>query len=369
MKRVICYVLMLVTLVGLLTACGEKKLSDAEYLELAKDKAEQNKKTVGLYVTKGDKTYEVTMDYLVYFLAYNEQQGLEYREENKDYFNSVYKGEYDYWSVLAGNGETIKQTFKNRAFATAAYSSIMYFEAMEAGYELEPQRLAQLDQLTADFMAKYTAEEKARGGLTEEIIRASYERILIADAYEKKLASEIVVDEEEVAASVDKEDYRVYVTDYLYVSKNDYADDFSKVELTPDQMAERVNAIEDALAQAEKGQTMASLQAKYADFMTYATRDFYRTNNTYESMYMQAAMKLEVGECVLKETDTGYYVIKLIDNTQYVGYEDAIQAAIDAAETADKADIYTEIEKEYEIETATGWDAVELGNFILKKAQ
>lgn len=366
MKRLICCVLMLVMATALFAGCGEKKLTDAEYLELAKEKAEENKKKVGLYITKGDTTHEITMDKLVYFLAYYEKQGLEYFNENKEYFDNVYSGEYDYWSITSGsNGETMKDNYKNMAFSTAVYTYLMYLEAVENGMELSEVRKAQLDTLTAEFVAGFTAQQRARCGMTEECIRENYERILLADAYVTQLQEGHEPDEEAIKATVDKEDYRVYVSDYLYVSKFDYNDDFTKIELSEDEMTARKEAIENALVQTEKGQTMMSIQVLYNEFMTYATRDFYRTNVTYEEDYIETAMSLEPDECVLLETSTGYYVIKLISNDQIVGYEEAVQDALDNAQAVDVATLYQEIEKEYEVTKAEAWDAVSFGSYAL----
>ncbi len=367
MKRWIGLVLLVIMTVCMFGGCGEKELTDEEYLELAKTKAEQNKKTVGLYITKDSTTHEITMDWLLYFLAYNERQGLAYYEENKEYFDSIYGEAYDFWSAESGSGSTIRENYKNMAFSSAVYTMLMYMEAVENEMELSDVRKAQVEKLTAEFLKKYTVQEQARCGMTEEIVRANYERILLADAYVSKLQEGNEVDEEAVRETVDKEDYRVYVTDYLYVSKYDYDDDFKKLELTVEESKERKDAIENALLQTKKGQTMISIRSLYSDFMTYATRDFYRTNVTYEADYVEAAMSLEPGECMLKETSTGYYVIMLKDNTQIVGYEEAVQKAMEEAEAVDISEIYKEIEKQYEVTKAEAWDAVEFGSYTIVK--
>ncbi len=368
MKRVLCGMLMLMMGIGLLTGCGDKELSDEEYAEIAEQKAQNDKKVVALYATKGSNTYEITMNDVVYFLAYNELQGYQAYAEKKEEYEAVFGEGYDFWETQGADG-TMGDVYKGMAFSTIAYTYVFYYEAVEEGMKLDAQRTAQLDAATENFLAKYTPAQRARCGMTAEGIRATYERIFLADAYMEKLTAEHVVDEEAVTATVDKEDYLVYVTDYLYVPKADYDDDLKQIELTENELAERKAAIEDALTKVEKGQEMLAVRAIYDKFMTYATRDFYRTNATYEEEYIEKAVAMEVGENALLETKSGYYVIKLIDNTQYAGYDEAVKAAIEDAKNLDISKVYTELEKEYDISTSEAWDAVKFGNYIMEKKE
>lgn len=364
MKRLLCLLLMAALTAGMLTGCKDKEMTDEEYLELIDQRAEDNKKTVALYISGPEKNYEVTLDWLVYYLAYYEKQALNTKAENNDYFQALYGDEYDFWNLPSSDGKTtMAETYKSAAFSSMIYTAIMYFEAVEAGVEAGDSRLVKLDSTTQSFLAKYTLAERAKCGMSEECIRENYERIFLADAYAEYLTENRQVDEEAIRETVDKEDYRVYQTDYLYISKSRYDDDLNRVELSEEEVKRRAAAAQAAYEKVLMGEDMIKVRAEYDDIMTYSTRDFTRTNVSVEQNYIAEAVKLENGEIAYLETDLGYYVIKMIDNTEYSGYEDAVQAAIDTAKAQDISEVYEEIEKKYEVTPSEAYESLRLGNY------
>lgn len=364
MKRLFCMLLIAVLTAGLLTGCKDKKMSEEDYLELIAQRAEDNKKTVALYISGPEKNYEVTMDWLVYYFAYYEKQALATQAENQEYFEALYGEEYDFWSLPSSDGKnTMAETYKKAAFSSMVYTAIMYYEALEQGIEAGSSRLIKLDSATQSFLAKYTLEERAKCGMSEECIRENYERIFLVDAYAEYLTENREVDEDAIRETVDKEDYRVYQTDYLYISKNQYDENLNRVELSEEEVKRRAAAADAAYEKVMMGEDMIKVRSEYDDIMTYSTRDFTRTNISIEQAYITEAVKMENGETVFLETDLGYYVIRMVDNSQYSGYEDAVQEAIDKAKAEDISDIYEEIEKGYEVTPSEAYDSIRLGQF------
>lgn len=364
MKRLFCVLLIAALAAGMLTGCKDKEMTDEEYLELIEQKAEDNKKTVALYISGPEKSYEITLDWLVYYLAYYEKQALSTQSENSEYFEALYGEEYDFWSLPSSDGKTtMAETYKSAAYSSMIYTAIMYFEAVEAGVEAGDSRLVKLESTTQSFLAKYTLAERAKCGMSEECIRENYERIFLVDAYAEYLTENREVDEDAIRESIDKEDYRVYQTDYLYISKSQYDDDLNRVELSEEEVKRRAAAAQAAYEKVLMGDDMVKVRAEYDDIMTYSTRDFTRTNISVEQNYIAEAVKLENGEITFLETDLGYYVIKMVDNTQYSGYEDAVQEAIDTAKAQDISEVYEEIEKKYEVTPSDAYESIRLGGY------
>ncbi|MBO7650250.1 MAG: hypothetical protein J6S79_05860 [Lachnospiraceae bacterium] len=369
MRRVkqITAVLLVLVLACAAVGCKKKKMSDEQYLELAEKKAEQNKKTTLLVMTAGDgSVYNITAYDMVYYLAYNEKAALEFKAKQNDYYSTMYGADYDFWSVTDSNGTTVKDGYKEQAYAAAAYAFVFAQEAKNAGMTIEESRRVSLNTATEQFLAGFTAEQKARCGMTEACIRENYERIFLAEQYIEKMTADYKVDEAAIRASIDKEDYRVYKTNYMYVSKFDREENsFKQIELSPEEAAKRKAAIEDALVRAESGESLEQICTLYNEFMYGGTSSFTKQQINEDPDYNNAALKLKKGECTLFERESSYYVIILVDNEEFSGYEEAVEAAIEDERNKGVAALYQSISGAYDFAKTEAWEAITLGSYTI----
>lgn len=363
---VVCALCMCVACMGMFSGCGKTQITDAEYEELAKKAAKTNAGKVVLKITKGDKTHDVTLDMLTYFLAYNESEGNAFYKENIDMFRTMYGENANFWKIPYNETMTMGDTYKDAAYSTALYTLLMYFEAEEVGMTLTESRKNALELSVTRFLSGYTAEERARCGMTEEVIRANYERLFLADQYKEVATSTVQVDTEAVAATIDKEDYRLFETTYLYLSKNTDDAAFNTVAGSTEQ---RVALMEECLADAKNGTALADIQKKHAQVLTYATRDFLKSNtSSIEPDYVTNAEEMKEGEIRMLNYDYGIYIVKLDSNTKYYGYDDAVTAAIEKEKNTEASKVFTKVEEKYTVVKTDEWDAIEMGT-ILKAPQ
>ncbi|MBO7630928.1 MAG: hypothetical protein J6S78_01190 [Lachnospiraceae bacterium] len=351
-----------------MVGCKKKKMSDEEYLKLAETKAEQNKKKVLLKLTSTDgTTYDITAYDMVYFLAYNERSALEFQAKQNDYYIAMYGTDYDFWNITDSSGIKIKEGYKETAYATAAYAYIFYMEAKKNGVELEESRRAGISLATEKFLLNYTPEQRAKCGMTEACIRENYEKVFLAEQYIDKLTKDVVIDEEAVRATVDKEDYRVYETDFLYVAKYDTDENFHRVDFSDEEVEERRAGVYDALERTKNGEDMIEIRKDYERFMGYGTSDFFRTQVDEDPDYNNAAMALKKGECVLFERDSRYYIIYMEDNEKFKGYEEAVEKAIETKRNTYVAEINEELRAKYDIAKTEEWESITMGDYALIK--
>ncbi len=363
--KLVAMLLVLLMVVAPLGGCKKKQLTDKEYEELAQKQAEKNKKKVVLRVTEGNETFDVTLYDALYYLVYNEKSALSVKNEQNSYFASMYGEDYNFWEITNSDGIKTKDGYKENAYATVVYTTVFYNEAKKAGMELEEIRRIQLDSATAMFMNDYTAEQRAKCGMTEACIRENYEKIFLADQYVEKMTSSYEVDEQAIRDSIDKEDYRVYETDYLFVQKSGIDENYERFEYTPEEQEMRKNAVEDALERVKNGEQMMNVRNDYADFMTYGTRDIYRTTVTIEASYVDASVALAKGEAVLLEGNTSYYIIYMVDNTQFVGYEEAVDEAISDETSVGVGELYQSVSDRYNFTKTEEWEAINLGDLAI----
>lgn len=337
-------------------------MTEEEYKKLAETNAKNNAGKVVMTLTKNGVTHEVTLDMLTYFLAYNEKEGNAAFENNKDYYKALFGDDVNFWTMQSNNSRSMAEEYKLMVYDTAVYTMILYFEAQDAGMTLSDSRKNAVANTTALFLNKYTWEERARCGMTDEVIAQSYERIFLADQYKEQITANVKVDEDAVRATINKEDYHLYETSYLYISKS--MDDESLVAAAGSQ-EQRKQLMEMCKEEAEKGKSFADIQKEHADVLTYATRDFTAAIQTsYEPEYINLARDMKIGEYRLLEFNYGIYLITIDSNTKYYGYDDAVQAAMDEAFAKDANTIFSQIDKDYEIKTTDNWDKIEMGTVL-----
>ena len=364
----IAAVLLVLCMMACMAGCKKKKMSDEEYLKLAETKASQNKNKVLLRMMADDgSVYDITAYDMVYYLAYSEKDALELQAKQHAYYVSLYGNEYDFWEITDSNGTKVKDGYKENAYASASYAFIFSQQAKNSGMVLEEARRLAAATATEKFLLKFTAEQRAKCGMTEACIRENYERIFLAEQYIEKMTRDFKVDEDAIRATVDREDYRVYETDYLYVAKFDRDEDYKRVDFTPEESARRKAAIDDALERVKGGESMVQVRSSYDDIMGYGTSDFYRTQIDEDPEYNKAAMALKKGECTLFERESSYYIILLVDNEKYSGYEEAVASAIETAQNTGIADYAKTISDRYEVVKTEEWDSITLGSYAIVK--
>lgn len=358
---VICVICLCVSCMGMMTGCG-KKMTDAEYEELAKENAEANSKKVVLKITKGDKTYDVTLDMCTYYLAYNENDGNENFNSNSEYYKGLYGDNVNFWNITASAGQTMRQVYKEYVYSSVLYTLLMYYEATEVGLSMTEDRKNLLDTATKQFLEKFTAEQRARCGMTEDVIRANYERIFLAQQFSSIAASNIVVDREAIAAKVDKEQYRHYKTNFLYLTKSDDNEELAKKVGNTEQRLALMNS---CFEEVKNGATLEEVKAEHGDTLVLNNSNFRLIESSgLDPNYITAVMNMKVGETKLLDFSYGIFIVELVDNTTFYGYEDAVTEEVEKAQQQSVKEIYEGIEAKYSIEKTEDWDAITMGTIL-----
>ena len=359
---VICVICLCVSCMGAFTGCGKKKLTDAEYEDLAKQKAADNAKKVVFKISKGDKSYDVTLDMFTYYLAYNEADGNDNYNTNIDYYRELF-GDTDFWSIVSSTtGQTMGQIYKDQVYSSMMYTLLMYYEALEAGVSMTDNRKSVIDQTTEQFLNRFTAEQRARCGMTADVIRANYERIFLADQFSTIMASNVVIDRDVVAKTVDKEMYRYYKTNYIYLTKSDENEELAKRAGTTEQ---RQELMKECFEEAQGGADLADIQAKHKEILVYSNRDFRPVDaQGLDVDYINAVLNMKVGDRRMLDLNYGIYILELVDDSTFYGYEDAVTEKVAETQQRGIKEIYENIEAKYTIVKTEEWDAIQLGTYL-----
>ena len=207
-------------------------------------------------------------------------------------------------------------------------------------------------------------------GLSVEDIASIQKKVFLGNKYYEKMMKSIKIDEEAVKKTVDKEAYRQYNVDYIYIPTVNYNEDYNPVEMSKKEKQKAYDKIKALLPKAIKGRKFDDLVGDDEEQLESGSISFIKGDNIYGEAFEKAALELKKGEVADKviEGDDGYYIIKMADDNSSESYESEIENAINNAKNEAFAKKFEEIKKEHKIEiNSSVWDTVELGQITYDK--
>lgn len=273
-------------------------------------------------------------------------------EYQYDSLDQMFGGTGAYWNMSADDSGTvsIRDVAKEEAINNSIYNELLYNEAVSEGYALTEE-----EKNTADT----NAENMMEGALSEEIISKSkftkeyltevLGKTALVARFRKDKVDALDIDDEEIKAGVSYEEYRQYDVEYLFTSKKTTGEDGNSVDKTEDQKTTDSNTLKSYYEKAKTAEDWSKLLAEDEKAVTYQTSDFIKSDTTFDDEFEAKIMAMENGEISeVYETDSGYYVVRMIDNNSSESYDNAVKDAITAAENEGFTNIYQDILKKHE---------------------
>lgn len=339
--------------VGTTTSTAEQEADAAVVKTRAEELAGQ------VAVTVGD--LEITMDSMMMFIYSMENLGAQY-----EYYYQLYY-QTSFWNMVADeSGTLMKDVYKDYVMNSAIQYGVLYQKAIELGMTMTEEDKTENQAFVDEIFANITADELERAGFTRDKLLETVEFMTYAEKYYNSLIDGFGIDEEEIKAEVNQEDYKEYETEYLYLSTSSYDENYQLVERTEEEKAEDYVFIQDVLAKLKAGSTMAELK-EANDNLTHTTRTFMEDNETIDATYIEAAIALENGEYSdIVETKYGYYIILMVDNNCTDSYLAALDDAYGAKVDTEFQKAFAELEVNYtQTINEEVWGPIELGNTII----
>lgn len=372
-RRIGIALTMTVLTAALLTGCGKKENTTAQTtptptaavgtaeqeadMEVVKNRAAELAKTVA--VTVGN--LDVTMDTMMMFIYSMENMGAQY-----EYYYQLYYGS-GFWDMAYDEtGITMRDVYKGYVMNSAVQYGILYQEALENGITLnEEEREENRDFVDQVFQA-ISAEELERAGFTREKLLETAEMMTYAEKYYNFLIETYGITEEDVKKEINRDEYKEYETEYLYLSTSNYDSEYKLIERTEAETAENRAFMQGLLEQLKSGATMEEIKTANTG-LTHTTRTFLADTTSVDEAYVEAASALENGEYSgVVETKYGYYIIKMLNNDCDTSYLAALDDAYGARVDEAFAKTYEELEKKYpQTVNEEAWEQIVLGQTII----
>lgn len=331
-----------------------------------------------ILTVNGEKIYLEDMMYDIYM-----------SESTGNYMDELYKQNYgsSYWEAESKDGITNAELLKDNTLESMMQRTMMYDEAVAAGYALTNEELTECDDNATSAFEKLTAEEKNKTGLTKELIVNYYQKKALADRYKQDWIDSFDIDDAAIIADISKEDYRQYDIQYYYIPYEKTDDNGQTVDMSDDEKAEAKAELEasykdikslddfttyinsDTAAEGEQAEEETADEGPKAPEGTnikYTTKNFIETDEVtdFDAGLLSEIKNMDndtISEVV--EDSYGCYIIKMVNNNSTERYDSECESAISDAENemfATKID-ELEVEKYYIEVNDKEWDKVEFG--------
>lgn len=314
--------------------------------------------TKSVVVTVNDK--DIYLSEMMYYIMAVESSGAQYEAAYQQYTGTSY---WDQKDPNDPNGKTIREQAKDYVMDTAELYAILYDKAVKDGFTLTDEEKTQAETNADQILTSMSKDQLKLTGFTKELLSQVQQKLTLAGKYHTDLIDKFDIDDEGIKGTIKRDDYKQYKTEFLFVPTTKLDESYNSVELTDDEKTAAKATITAALDKVKAGEEFAAIKGA-DDKLTTSTLDFVLNDGTAEKAYQDAAFTLEndVFTKDIVETDTGFYIIKMVDNNASDAYDNAVTEAISKAEQDAFNAEYVNIKKEYTITVNSKvWDPIVIG--------
>ncbi len=312
-----------------------------------------------LLTVDGEKYHLDDLSYYIYNTEYQ-----------YDYYDQMFGGNGSYWNMSSDeSGTTMRDIAKQDALDTAVYYEVLYDEAVAEGYTLTEEEKTTIDTNVTAMMETMTKGTIANGNFTKDSLIESLGKTTLVSRYRQDKIDALDIDDAGITADISRDEYRQYDIEYLFTSKKTTDAEGKSIDMTDDEKAAALTTLNTYYEKAKSTEDWSTLLPEEEKVVTYRTDNFIESDTTFDDDFEKQIMAMENGAISeVHETDTGYYVVRMINNNSSESYDTAVEAAITNAENEGFDTLYEEIlaKHEYKINDSA-LKSLNMGSTILSK--
>lgn len=255
-------------------------------------------------------------------------------EDSMKVYSEAYEKEVKepYWEQEVDGGTTMGQMYTEDIIGQIAYNKFLADKAIEAGLECDDKELDKKTEKVWNNVAKADIEKY---GLSKEGYKKMITNWELCEKYLEFLGEDLVVNREDLKKENPKEEFEGKINTEFLIVQNTYIDeDGNNQAKDNDTINNLMKELENARCDVIGGMAMEDVAKKYEN-VSYYTSSVYKGTNSATTVFEETASKLAVGEVseITREA-LNSYVIKRLENTKDLDYEEYIDNLLKEKKTA-----------------------------------
>lgn len=339
---------MLAMLAGCLSGCSKRETTP------------QNK-TV-LVMTINDSS--IYLDEVLYQVWKTELENDQYRSS----FEEQYKK--NYWESEIVNGVTTRDSLKEELYDTIVRETILYDKAISEGYTLTEKEKKTCKENAEETLSGMPEDQKETIGADLSFLKKMEEKKALVSKYFADVMETYQVDEDEAVKDIKKEEYTQYDVETIGFSKITYNQDGTQVKKSDELNEMGYESLKEVLKEAKKAENLEDVLTDPNTTLESEDYSFTPNDGSCEEAIEKTVVKMKPGDTSnIIETDTGYYIVRLVKNTSSDSYKDAKENAIKQAKYKQFDVYYNKLKNSADVETMKQWKKIVIGGTVLKEEQ
>lgn len=345
-KKKICYVLILACSIFLLTSCkGREKDSDNS--------------SVVVFTINDSNVY---LDEVLYRVWES--------EDENSYYSGNFSEQYgeSYWDSDIIEGTTVSESLKEELYDDIVRDTLLYQKAAEEGYSLTEDEKELYKEEAENELDAMNSDVKKTIGATKELLISMKEKKAIVSKYFAELLDTYEVDEEAIRDSYQPEDYKQLDLQTIGFSKYTYAEDGTETAKSKEEDQMGLESLKEIAKEAKSVEDLNDLLTDDSDTLETEDLSVIPGDSACDEAIEEAALDMKPGDTSdIIETDEGYYIVKLLDNTSKDAYEETVSQAITQEKYKQFDEYFDTLKKDASIQSTDQWDSIKVGGTVIKE--
>lgn len=354
-RKKLYYVLILALCMLSFSACKQKK-------------EKKDNSSVEVFTINDQKVY---LDEVLYRIWESENENSYY---SKDYQKQYGKS---YWDSEIIEGTTVRESLKEQLYDEIVRDTLLYQKATEEGYTLTKDEETVCDNKAVEQWNAMSREERKTVGATRELLKKLEREKGLVEKYFSALLETYQADEDAIKASIDPDEYRQIDIQTIGFSKFRYDGDGTATKKSKEENEMGLESLNQIKEKAKTTEDFNELLTDDADLLETEDMSIIPGETACDEKIEQAAQMLKPGETSdVIETDSGYYIVKVISSSsngenasgEENAYTEAVEEAVKQAKYKQFDEYFETVKQDADIQTTEEWNSITVGGTVIKES-
>lgn len=292
-------------------------------------------------------------------------------EDENSYYSRDYQKKYgkSYWDSEIVKGTLVKDSLKEQLYDDIVRDALLYQEAKKKGYTLTSDEIKLYeDEVNREWDAMSKDVRKNIGASKDLIMRIKEKKGLI-DKYFTEILKTYKVDEEKVKASIKSDEYKEIDIQTIGYHKYTYGEDGSEITKSKEENEMGLESLTEIADKAKTAKNFEDLLTDDSDPLETEELSIIPGETACDKKIQDVASSMKPGEVSnIIDTESGYFIVKVLDNTSDDAYKEALSDAMKQEKYKQFDKYFDTLIKNADIQTTKEWDGIKIGGTVIKES-